>query len=89
MLHKVTIGYFRLYEDGRKRPDFYNVIVEADTGDEAASAALVAYGNKCPDQAPETRTGVHGIDVPTQEEIDAFFGEEPKAEAPKRGRKTA
>lgn len=95
MLHKVTIGYFRLYEDGRKRPDFHTVFVEAETGDEAADAAQVAWNGKLPDQAPDTRIGVHGIDVPTAEEVAAYNAPAEVAEVeaepdkPKRGRKKA
>lgn len=85
MLHKVNIGYFKLYEDGRRRPAFHTVFVEADTGDAAADAALVACNGKLPDQLPDSRMGVHGVDVPTAEEAAAYYAQD-EAEAPKRRR---
>lgn len=86
MLHKVNIAYIKLFDDGRMRPAHHTVFVEAETGDEAAAAALSVHGNKCPDQMPDTRVGVQGVDCPTAEEVAAFNAPD---ETPKRGRKAA
>lgn len=83
MLHKVNIGHFVIDEIGRKRPAFTEVIVEADSGDEAALRAIAEHGEKLanpPGSSFPMKVGVCGIDCPTAEERTAWeAGRKPAA----------
>lgn len=83
MLHKVNIGHFVIDEIGRKRPAFTEVIVEADSGDEAAVKAIAEHGEKLanpPGSSFPMKVGVCGIDCPTAEERAAWeAGRKPAA----------
>lgn len=75
MLHKVKLGHFTVDETGRKRAAFTEVIVEADSGDGAAQAALDTHGRDLarPDGVDyEMKVGVCGVDQPTAEERAAW-----------------
>lgn len=67
MRQRVTMGYFVLDTTGIRRPMREDVIVEADTGDQAASIALSQHGPRLaslsgygPDGLP--RIGIIGIE---------------------------
>ena len=85
MLHKVNIGHFIIDEIGRKRPAFTEVIVEADSGDEAALRAIAEHGDKLanpPGSSFPMKVGVCGIDCPSAEERAAWeAGQRPQTRA--------
>lgn len=67
MRQRVTMGYFVLDTTGIRRPMREDVIVEADTGDAAAAAALAQHGARLASLAglgPDgmSRIGIIGIE---------------------------
>lgn len=92
MRQRVTMGYFVLDTTGIRRPMREEVIVEADTGDAAASIALAQHGPRLaalsgygPDGQP--RIGIMGIEPAGNEPapepaIQGDEAEEPPAENP-------
>jgi hypothetical protein len=90
MRQQVTLGYFERDEAGRMRACSRAVIVEAESGDEAAAKALAAHGAELerlsgydPGQATG-RVAVLGVDMPgAEDEAVAAVVEPAKAESVK------
>lgn len=84
MLHKVKLGHFTIDDVGRKRAAFTEVMVDADSGDSAASMALELHGPGLANPRGSEyamKVGVCGVDCPTVEEREAWeSGRRPKTE---------